>query len=432
MKIHKAFKTELNPNNVQKTKFAQHAGCSRFAFNWAIDLLKKSYKKQKEDEKTNFADSIPTKEELKKYRKEHKDNYIQPSAITLHKLLIEKKNTELPWMKEVSKWSPQNALYDVEEAFKRFFNKKSGFPKFKKKGVKDSFTLDAHVIVSKDKIKLPKIGIIRLKEHGYIPEGKPKSATISKQAGRWFVSVGYEVEIEQHKYNNKTLGIDLGINSLASCSDGTEIKNSEKLKKHEESLKRLQMKLSKQINGSKSRNRTKLKIQKLHFKISNSRKDILHKATSLLVKTKSEGILAIEDLNVKGMLKNHKLAKAIANVGMSEFRRQLEYKSLWYGKTIKIMDRFFPSSKLCSACGSKKEDLKLSDRIYKCANCGLVIDRDLNASINIRDYKNTVRYTGINAGGDEKFIKSTQEDLRCSSVKPEENISSGSESFRIL
>lgn len=432
MKIYKAFKTELNPNNVQKTKFAQYAGCSRFVFNWAIDVIQKSYTKQKEDEKIHFADSIPTKEELKQYRKQHKDNYIQPSAITLHKLLIQKKNTELPWMKEISKWCPQNALYDVEDAFKKFFTKKGGFPKFKKRGINDSFTLDTPIIVTNSKIKLPKIGAIRLKEHGYIPEGKLKSATISKQAGRWFVSVGCEVEIEQPKYNTETLGIDLGIKSLMTCSDGTVVKNSEKLKKYDESLKRLQNKLSKQTKGSKSREKTKIKIQKLHFKISNSRKDILHKATSLLIKTKSEGILAIEDLNVRGMMKNHKLAKAIGNVGMSEFRRQLEYKSLWYGKTVDVVDRFYPSSKLCSCCGNIKHDLKLSDRIYRCADCGLVIDRDLNASINIKNYKNTVRYTGINAGGDEKFIKLTKEDLRCSSMKPEENRNSNSANFRFL
>jgi len=142
-----------------------------------------------------------------------------------------------------------------------------------------------------------------------------------------------------------------------------------------------------------------------------------------MAKTKPQRIVAIEDLNVSGMMKNHKLAKSIANVGMYEFRRQLEYKCLWYGKSINYIDRFFPSSKKCSCCGSIKSDLKLSDRTYRCINCGNDMDRDLNASINIRDYKNkdTARYVGINAGGDESFIKSTKEDLRCSSQKPEEN-----------
>ena len=223
----------------------------------------------------------------------------------------------------------------------------------------------------------------------------------------------------------------MGIKSLITCSDGTTIKNSNKLKKLDKSLKRLQKQLSRQVKGSKSRNKTKGKIQNLHFKISNSRKDILHKATSLLVKTKLEGLLAIEDLNVKGMLKNHKLAKAIANVGMSEFRRQLEYKSLWYRKTIKTVDRFFPSSKLCSCCGCVKHDLKLKDRTYKCDNCGSVIDRDLNASINIKNFeKSTESYSGIYADGDKSFIGS--KDSRCLSMKSEENRDLTSENFRIL
>lgn len=211
-----------------------------------------------------------------------------------------------------------------------------------------------------------------------------------------------------------------------ACSDGTTINNSTKLKDLEQSLKRLQRKLSRRVNGSKSRNETRLEIQKLHLRISNSRKDTLHKATSLLTKTKLEGTIVLEDLNVSGMLKNHKLSKAISNVGLFEFRRQIEYKSKWYGKTVRYANRFFPSSKLCSSCGSLKEDLKLSDRTYKC-DCGNEIDRDLNAAINIRDCKNTVSSTGINAGvSDKQRLKRVERFIApqgagCFTMKPEIN-----------
>jgi len=383
--IYKSFKTELNPNNKQKTLFKRYAGTARFVYNWALDLLQKDHKSEKK---------------------------IKPSAITLHKLLVIKKNNEFNWMKEISKWCPQNSLRNLETAYKKFFKKQNSFPKFKKKGQRDSFTLDAPITIKNNKIKLPKIGWIKLKEHDYIPDGKPKSATISLIANRWFVSVRYEIEIEQKQYENTIIGVDLGIKSLAVCSDGEIFESPRKLKNKEDQLKRLQRKLSRQQKGSNSRNITKKRLAKVHFNISNHRKDILHKATSCLAKTKSNKTIVIEDLNVKGMLKNHNLAKAISNIGFHEFRRQLEYKCAWYGKELIVADRFYPSSKLCSCCGNKKDELELKDRTYICDNCGLKIDRDLNASINLEQY--TVRYTEINAGGDDKVHveKSTGDRLR--------------------
>lgn len=427
----RSYKTELHPNNVQATMLTKHAGCSRFVYNWALSLLKINYEQRLLDEKAHFDErkhiGLPeyTKQELKEYRKSVNDKYIQPSAITLHKILNSKKKSEFPWMYEVSKWAPQNALYDLENAYKKFFTGKSKFPKFKKKGIKDSFTLNNPVVVGDSWIQLPKIGKVRLYEKNYIPIGKPKSATISKKAGRWFVSVYYEVEIPQTSWSKEVIGVDLGIKTLMTCSDGTTINNSTKLKELEASLKRQQKKLSRQVKGSKSRNKTKEKIQKLHFRISNSRKDIIHKATSLLVKTKSEGTIVIEDLNVKGMMKNHKLSKAIGNCGFYEFRRQIEYKSKWYGKNVIVADRFFPSSKTDHKSGEYLEGLKLSDRMIYHSD-GTQTDRDLNAAINLKHYGerilSTVRYTEINAGGDERFILS--KDKRCSSKKPEENIKS--------
>jgi putative transposase len=370
---HKSFKTELNPNNKQITLFKQYAGTARFVYNWALDLLQKDYESEKK---------------------------IKPSAMTLHKILIGKKKDEFKWMREISKWCPQNSLRNLEVAYNNFFKKKNKFPKFKKKGQKDFFTLDNPISVKNNKIKLPKIGWVPLKEKDYIPEGKPKSVTISCKVNKWFISVYYEVEFKKQDYIEDVIGVDLGVKSLAITSDGEFFSPSKKLKHKEKSLKRLQRKLSRQKKGSKSRDKTKNKIAKKHFKISNHRKDILHKATSYLVKTKLSKTIVIEDLNVSGMIKNHKLAKAISNIGFYEFRRQLEYKCSWYGKELIIADRFYPSSKLCSFCGCKKEDLKLADRIYSCNNCKGLIDRDLNAAINLKKY--TARYAGINAGGDDK------------------------------
>ena len=442
----RSFKTELAPNNEQFTKLLQHAGCARFAYNWAMSFMQNDFNNKRLEEQIHLAERRIgylvdyTEEELKEYRKELNKRYLYPNAMTLHKILISKKEEEFPWMYDVSKWSPQNALIALQDAYERFFkiikdpkkkrkSKKSkkkkkgiyGFPKRKKRDKKDSFTVDTPVIVTNKDIQLPKIGKIRLKERGYIPEGKPKKATVSRKGDRWFVSVSYEVKIEKKEYSKEKLGVDLGIKSLATCSDGTIIKNSNKLNKLEKKLKRYQRKLARQKDKcSNSRKRTKKIIQSIHYRIACARKDILHKATTLLMKTKSEGTVVLEDLNVSGMMKNHKLAKAIANVGLYEFRRQCQYKSEWYGKKLEFIDMFYPSSKLCSKCGKVKEDLKLSDRVYKC-ECGNVMDRDLNASVNIRDCANTVRYTGIHAGGDGRFIQLPKGERRCPSEKPESN-----------
>ncbi len=371
--VYKAYKTELDPNNKQKTLFKKNCGVARFAYNWGLATLEEDYKNEKK---------------------------LKPNFIDLNNLFNSIKKEKYPWAFEASKWSPACALQNLSEAFKKFFNKQGGFPKYKKKGQKDSFTVYENLTVTDKKIKLPKIGRVKLKQHDYIPQGKPKSATISLKAGRWFVSIRYEHKITQGNWTNETIGVDLGIKSLAVCSDGEIFEAPRKLKKKEKKLKRLQRKMARQKKGSNSRNKTKQKFSVQHFKIANERKDILHKATSTLVKTKPQKTIVIEDLNVSGMVKNHSLAKAISNIGFSEFRRQLEYKCKWYGKTLVVADRFYPSSKLCSGCKTKKTDLKLSHRTYKCTKCGLKLDRDLNAAINLSKY--TAEYAGINAGGDDK------------------------------
>lgn len=371
--VYKSYKTELDPNNKQKTLFKKNCGVSRFAYNWGLATLEEDYKNEKK---------------------------LKPNYIQINNLFNSIKKEKYPWVLEASKWSSSSGLQNLETAFKKFFNKQASFPKYKKKGQKDSFTVFAAIEVVKNKIKIPKIGWVKLKQHDYIPQGKPKSATISLRAGRWFVSVGYEHEITQGNWTEETIGVDLGIKSLAVCSDGEIFEAPRKLKKKEKKLKRLQRKMARQKKGSNSRNKTKHNLAVQYYKIANERKDILHKATSALVKAKPQKTIVIEDLNVSGMVKNHKLAKAISNIGFHEFRRQLEYKCKWYGKILVVADRFFPSSKLCSGCKNRRTDLKLSHRTYKCPKCGLKLDRDLNAAINLSKY--TAEYAGINAGGDDK------------------------------
>jgi len=411
----KGFKTELDPNNEQITMFKQHAGCARFTYNWALATLEEDYKSGKKE--------------------------LKPTSITLHKLLNTKKDTEFPWMRKCSKWAMQNATRSIEEAYKRFFKHTSKFPQKKKKGKRDSFTLDKPIYVFENYIQLPKIGKVRLKEKGYIPTGNPKSATISLKVGRWFVAIKYEIpESIPIEHTEDSIGVDLGIKTFATFSDGTIIPTNNKLKKKEKYLKRQQRKLSRQVKGSNSRNKTKRRISKTHYHIANTKKDLIHKTTSLLAKTKLAKRIVIEDLNVKGMLKNHKLAKAIANIGYHEFRRQLTYKCEWYNKELVIADRWFPSSKMDHKTGEINNDLTLRDRIIFHKD-ETITDRDLNAAINLANYKginqltkkkDTVRYTGIKADGEERFIVESQDDFtRCSSMKSEKNIRSRSD-FRFL
>jgi putative transposase len=368
MIINKAYKTELNPNNRQRTLLAQSAGCARFAYNWGLAQRIELYKTDKKS--TN--------------------------AIEQHRELCKIKKDQFLWMYQVSKCAPQEALRNLDTAFKNFFRRikqgqKPGFPKFKSKHKsKESFKITTgSIYVTNSTITLPKIpGTIRLKEKGYIPVKNVKynSFTVSKEANKWFLSVQAVIEIPDPASSPQAnvIGVDLGIKVLATVSDGTTYDNPKSYNKLEGRLNRLQREKDRRIKGSSNRIKTIKKLQKLHYKIRNIRKDCTHKMTSDLVRTKP-GLIVIEDLSVNNMLKNHKLAKSLADASFGEIRRQLEYKTKWYGSDILIADRFFSSSKLCSSCGLIKEDLTLSDRIYVC-ECGNIIDRDLNASLNLKRY----------------------------------------------
>ena len=362
MKIQRAYKTELKLNNKQRTACLQHAGAARFTYNWGIDRKQMVY----------YLNQLPV------------PHIRTPTSIDLHRELNQLKKTKYPWFYETSKCSPQEALRDLDKAFKNFFSHRAKYPNFKSrnKGI-GSFRLTGSIKVFEDFIQLPRLGKLRLKEKKYIPISSIHilSATVSEKASHWYVSVQVEEEIEIPTNTGVPAGADIGINKLVVVSDGAIYNNPKALRRYERKLKRQQRSLSRKKKGSRNRKKDIFKLQKVHRKIANIRRDAIHKVTSELARTKS--VIGIEDLNVEGMLKNHCLAKSISDVAFGEFRRQMEYKTQWKGSKLVIADRWYPSSKMCSRCGNVKDDLKLSDRMYNCVKCGLTIDRDLNSSINL-------------------------------------------------
>jgi len=356
LKIQCGYKTELDLNNVQTTNCIKHAGAARYAFNWGLQQKKTAM---------NVKDKIP-------------------NAIELHKRLNKLKPTELPWMYEVSKCSPQEALRNLDRAMTNFFAKRARFPKFKsrKNGI-GGFRLTGTIKVGESHVQLPRLGRLKLKERGYLPtNAKILSATVSERSGRWFVSILVEEELEQTSQKDEydVVGVDLGIKTLATVSDGTKHDNPKLLRTKLRKLKRLGRAVSRKIKGSQNRKKAVGHLARLYYRISNIRKDVLHKITTILAKTKR--VVGIEDLNVAGMMKNRCLSQAIADLGLGEWRRQLEYKGKWYSCLVIPVDRFFPSSKTCSACGLINDNLTLAVREWTC-ECGVRHDRDENAAKNL-------------------------------------------------
>lgn len=314
-------------------------------------------------------------------------------------------------MNELSKCAPGEALRNLEKAFKNFFRrckqdlKKKGYPKFKsKKNGIGSFRLEGCIHVLTNRIKLPKIGFVRLAEKRYVPvesvslNARILSVTISEKAGNWYASVAVEEEINLPK-GTEILGVDVGVKTLATLSDGSVFENPRALKKAQSKLRRLNKALSRREPDSKNRTKAKFALSMAHLRIANIRKDAIHKATTAIAKRCS--IVGVESLNVAGMLKNHNLAQAISDASMSEFLRQLKYKMEWRGGVVVEAGRFYPSSKTCSRCGTIKKDLTLGDRIYECDSCRIQIDRDLNAAINLRELavRSTVTVCGESSSG---------------------------------
>lgn len=331
---------------------------------------------------------------IEKY-KETKESLGYNSCST--KLTQMKKEGKYQWLNESSAQSLQQSLKDLDVAYQKFFKglnktKKTGFPKFKSKHKsKLSYRFAQRVSVIDNTIKLPKLGLVKSNHSFDLTQiTKINNATILKsRAGKYFCSLSCEVDVKAKHQTDKQVGVDLGIKEFATLSDGLVFSNPKYYKQYESKLKKMQRKFSKMEKGSNNREKQRVKLAKLYEKVTNSRVDYIHKITNYLVS--NYDTIVIEDLNVSGMLQNHKLAKSIADASFYEFRRQLEYKCRWYEKELVVINRFFPSSKTCSNCGCIKQDLTLSDRIYKCNDCGFTIDRDLNASINIL----TVGITGL-------------------------------------
>src|SRR6266699_2776797 len=313
MKVVRGYKTELDLNDEQRTACLKHAGASRFAYNWGLARSQEAYRATGK----------------------------RPSAIDLHRELNTLKRTDFPWMYETSKCAPQEALRDLDAAYKHFFRRvelkkqgkwkgKLGFPTFKKKskGI-GSFRLTGSIKVFSDAVQLPHLGQLRLHEHDFIPtDAKVLSATVSEQAGRWFVSIQVEEEQEKPTPTATTpIGVDLGIKLLATCSDGMTFENPRALKHAQKRLRRLERQKSRRKKGGKNRKKTCRKLAKQHAHVANIRKDAAHKLTCYL--SKNHALVAIEDLHVAGMLKNHKLAQAVSDSNFGGIRRQLEYKACW-------------------------------------------------------------------------------------------------------
>lgn len=386
-KVIKSIKVRLGPNNRQFTKLLQYAGCARFAYNWTI---------AREQENYNQGNKLLTNSELRK-------EFTQLKKLQKYK-----------WLNEISNNVTKQAIKDACNAYKRFFKGQCKYPNFKSKknstpsfyqdNLKIQFT-DTHVKVEgfsmSKKQNKQKLNWIKLCEKGRIPtDCKYMNPRFTYDGLYWYVSVGIEVDENNVLPLNEGIGIDLGIKDLAICSDGNTYKNinkTQRVKKLEKRKRKLQRSISRRYEKNKKgvsyyktsniikREKELLKVVK---RLTNIRQNYLHQITSEIVKRKPS-FICIEDLNVSGMMKNKHLSKAVQQQSFYEFRRQIKYKSEWNNISVIIANRFFPSSKLCSCCGNIKKDLKLSDRIYKC-ECGNIIDRDFQASLNLKIYGENV------------------------------------------
>ena len=357
--MQRAHKIRLNPTPQQTEYLRKACGTARFAFNWGLAEWQKEYAAGR-----------------------------KPSAYTLKRQFNAIKRKQFPWALDVSKCAVETGFRNLDDAFKRFFRRckngdtKKGYPRFKsKKRSKLSFRMDGtRVRIDGHWLKLEKLDkpinmaeVLRF-------NGEIKSVTISENAGHWYAAVNVEIEPPEHKHPQGAVGIDVGVRTLAVLSDGKRYENQVLLRSRLRKLKRLSRELSRRQEGSGRWNRTKKKLATLHRRIANKRLDYLHKMTTEIARTYR--IIGVEDLNVAGMLRNHRMALLISDAGLGEIVRQLRYKSEWYGGVLVKVDRFFPSSRLCPMCGVVKSDLALSDRTFVC-ECGYTADRDLNAARNI-------------------------------------------------
>lgn len=357
-----AHRIALDPNNKQATHFAKAAGTARFAYNWALAEWGRQYEAWKQD-----------------------NTRPRPSRFALEKQLCAIKREQFPWMGEVTKCAPQEAIKQLDKAFRNFFAGRARYPKPRKKGRHDRFTIQSDKFTIKDKrIRIPRLGWVRMRQALRF-QGKIVQATVSRTAARWYVAIIVDVpDLHRPQAENQgAVGVDLGITDLATLSTGEKIPGPKPYKALLGRLKRLSRSLSRKQKGSANRRKAAAKVAKLHARFADIRRDALHKATTDLVRRFKT--ICLEDLNVRGMERNRHLARAIVDQGFCEFRRQVEYKAAQAGGRVIVADRFFASSKTCSACGHKLAALPLKVREWACPACGAIHDRDINAATNLKN-----------------------------------------------
>ena len=348
-----AHKIRIYPSREQEQFLKKSCGVARFVYNWGLAEWQNQYK-----------------------------NGRKPNHFMLEKLFNSIKKQEFPFVNEVSCCCYKCAFSKLGKAYKNFFDRRANYPKFKKKGMHDSFRLENNCFsVSNQRVKLAKMATMRMAEPLRF-DGKIMSGTVSRVADKWYISIAVEISRDLTlPKTGKYAGVDLGVKDIVITSDGCKFANPRWIQKSEKKLKRLNRELARRKRTSKRRERTRLRLARQHDRVANQRKDWLHKITTYLVR--NYDVIALEDLNVRGMVKNHNLAKAITNVSFGEFNRQIEYKAQMYGKQIYRVDRFFPSSKTCSNCGCVQEKMPLYVREWTCPDCGAHHDRDINAATNL-------------------------------------------------
>lgn len=356
--MNRSHKIRLDPSPAQESYFRRACGCVRLAYNWG----------------------------LAEWKAQHEAGF-KPTAFAIKKKFNAIKRTEFPFVAEVSKWGPERAFANLDKAFKSFFAKRTSFPKFKKKGHRDSFYTDGSVIRTEGKrVRLPVIGWIKMREPLRFA-GKLVNGTVSCVAGKWFISLSVEFDAPEIPVRqNQTAGVDLGIKHLATISSHGNVEKVDgpkALRQLLPKLRRLQRKASRRVKGSARRRKAVLAVARLHFRIKCVRDDALHKLATNLVRRFT--VVGIEDLNVAGMVRNHCLAFSLLDQAFGEFRRQLTYKAEAAGTCLVVADRFFPSSKMCRNCNRVIEKLLLSSRAWTCPHCGACHDRDSNAAGNLED-----------------------------------------------
>jgi len=358
-----AHQIRLDPNNVQATYFARAAGTARFAYNWALEEWARQYQAHVLDPK------LPT-----------------PNEAALRRQLNAIKRAEFPWMLEVTKCAAQEAIRQLGTAFKNFFAKRTGYPTFHRKGGNDRFTLSNDQFEVQDQhIWIPKLGWVRMRECLRY-KGRVVSACIRRIADHLYASITVDTledRLLSPSENQGAVGVDLGVSNLATLSTGEVFTGTKALRYARKQLRRLSKDVSRKVKGSRNRHKAKRRLARQHARVANIRSNDAHQTTTSI--TRRFHTIGIEDLNVKGMLGNRCLSRAIAEMGFGEFRRQLEYKAKWRGGQVVVVDRWYPSSKTCSCCGVKIETLTLKQRHWNCQTCGVTHDRDVNAAINLRN-----------------------------------------------